>query len=84
MSMRRSAGRVRATYEFIKAQRATFSVQMHCRVLDVVGRTALLRGPERTDARQVHDEHRHARRDHHRNGEGLGLHLPPDRAAAGG
>ena len=35
MSTRMSAGRVRATYEFIQAQRATFSVQTLCRVLDV-------------------------------------------------
>lgn len=35
MSTRRSAGRVRTTYEFIKAHRATYSVQALCRVLDV-------------------------------------------------
>jgi putative transposase len=35
MSTRMSAGRVRATYEFIKRQRGTFSVQTLCRVLDV-------------------------------------------------
>ena len=35
MSTKLSAGRVRSTYEFIKAQRRQFSVQMLCRVLDV-------------------------------------------------
>ena len=35
MSTNLSAGRVRPTYEFIKAQRATYSVQALCRVLDV-------------------------------------------------
>ena len=35
MSTGPSAGRVRKTYEFIKAHRATFSVQALCRVLDV-------------------------------------------------
>ena len=35
MSTKLSAGRVRATYEFIKANRATFSVQAMCRVLGV-------------------------------------------------
>lgn len=35
MSTRRSAGRVRTTYEFIKAHRARYSVQALCRVLDV-------------------------------------------------
>jgi putative transposase len=35
MSTRMSGGCVRATYEFIKAHRATFSVQTLCRVLDV-------------------------------------------------
>src|SRR5580765_1591441 len=35
MSTRPSAGRVRATYEFIKASRAEFRVQMMCRVLGV-------------------------------------------------
>jgi putative transposase len=35
MSTRSSAGRVRETYEFIKAHRTTFSVQTLCRVLDV-------------------------------------------------
>ena len=35
MSMPPSAGRVRTTYELIKAHRGTFSVQALCRVLDV-------------------------------------------------
>ena len=35
MSTKLSAGRVRSTYEFIKAQRNQFSVQILCRVLDV-------------------------------------------------
>jgi hypothetical protein len=35
MSTRRSAGRVRATYEFIKAHRTKYGVQALCRVLDV-------------------------------------------------
>jgi putative transposase len=35
MSTKPSAGRVRATYEFIKAQRDKYSVQMMCRVLGV-------------------------------------------------
>ncbi len=35
MSTKFSAGRVRSTYEFIKANRATFSVQVMCRVLGV-------------------------------------------------
>lgn len=35
MSTRRSAGRVRATYELIKAERVRFSVQTLCRVLEV-------------------------------------------------
>lgn len=35
MSTRLSAGRVRATYEFIKAHRKQYSVQAACRVLDV-------------------------------------------------
>ena len=35
MSTNLSAGRVRSTYEFIKSQRATYSVQALCRVLDV-------------------------------------------------
>jgi putative transposase len=35
MSMQASAGRVRTTYEFIKAHRRTFSVEALCRVLDV-------------------------------------------------
>ncbi len=35
MSTNLSAGRVRATYEFIKSQRATYSVQALCRVLNV-------------------------------------------------
>ena len=35
MSKSTSTSRVRATYEFIKAQRAAYSVQMLCRVLDV-------------------------------------------------
>jgi putative transposase len=35
MSTRISTGRVRATYEFIKSHRTTFSVQAPCRVLDV-------------------------------------------------
>jgi putative transposase len=35
MSTKPSTGRVRATYEFIKAQRNEHSVQMMCRVLGV-------------------------------------------------
>ena len=35
MSTNLSAGRVRATYEFIKSQRAKYSVQALCRVLNV-------------------------------------------------
>lgn len=35
MSTKLSAGRVRSTYEFIKANRGTFSVQVMCRVLGV-------------------------------------------------
>ncbi len=35
MSTKLSAGRVRSTYEFIKANRDTFSVQVMCRVLGV-------------------------------------------------
>ena len=35
MSTRLSAGRVRSTYEFIKAHRSQYSVQTLCRVLDV-------------------------------------------------
>ena len=35
MSTKVSAGRVRSTYEFIKANRDTFSVQAMCRVLGV-------------------------------------------------
>jgi hypothetical protein len=35
MSTRMSAGRVRATYEFFKAQSGAFSVQLLCRVLGV-------------------------------------------------
>ena len=35
MSTNLSAGRVRSTYEIIKAQRATYSVQALCRVLNV-------------------------------------------------
>jgi putative transposase len=35
MSTKFSAGRVRSTYEFIKANRGTFSVQVMCRVLGV-------------------------------------------------
>ncbi|HMF60031.1 MAG TPA: hypothetical protein VK595_06655 [Vicinamibacterales bacterium] len=45
MSTPMSAGRVRAAYQFIKAQRATFSVQTLCRVLDV-GAERLLRMAE--------------------------------------
>ena len=35
MSTQLSAGRVRSTYEFIKAQRGQYSVQTMCRVLGV-------------------------------------------------
>jgi putative transposase len=35
MSTKPSAGRVRATYEFIKSHRDKYSVQMMCRVLGV-------------------------------------------------
>ena len=35
MSTKLSAGRVRSTYEFIKANRGMFSVQAMCRVLGV-------------------------------------------------
>jgi putative transposase len=35
MSTRLSAGRVRTSYEFIKAQRDHYAVQALCRVLDV-------------------------------------------------
>jgi hypothetical protein len=35
MSTKLSAGRVRSTYEFIKINRDTFSVQAMCRVLGV-------------------------------------------------
>ncbi len=35
MSTRMSGGRVRTTYAFIQAQRATFSVQTLCRLLNV-------------------------------------------------
>ena len=35
MSTKLSAGRVRSTYEFIKANRAKYSVQRMCRVLGV-------------------------------------------------
>ncbi len=35
MSTKRSAGRVRSTYSFIKANRDTYSVQAMCRVLGV-------------------------------------------------
>ena len=35
MSMQSGTGKVRTTYEFIKAHRSTFSVQALCRVLDV-------------------------------------------------
>ena len=35
MSTRLSAGRVRATYEFIKAHRHQFSVEAMCRMLEV-------------------------------------------------
>jgi putative transposase len=35
MSMQSSSGKVRTTYEFIKAHRRTFSVQALCRVLDL-------------------------------------------------
>ena len=35
MSTRRGTGRVRATYEFIKAHRDEYDVQMMCRVLGV-------------------------------------------------
>ena len=35
MSTKPSAGRVRATYEFIQAHRDKYSVQMMCRVLGV-------------------------------------------------
>jgi putative transposase len=35
MAARMSAGRVRATYEFIRAHRGTYNVQALCRVLDV-------------------------------------------------
>jgi putative transposase len=37
MSTRLSAGRVRATYEFIKAHRHQYSVEAMCRVLEVAG-----------------------------------------------
>ena len=55
MSTRLSAGRVRATYEFIKAHRATFSVQTLCRVLDVApsGYYAWLKQPSRTAPRKT-------------------------------
>ncbi len=46
MSTNLSAGRVQSTYEFIKAQRATYSVQALCRVLDVGGRTLHVHPPE--------------------------------------
>src|SRR5713101_6482052 len=47
MSTKPSAGRVRATYEFIKAHRDKYSVQMMCRVLGVAssGYYAWLREP---------------------------------------
>ena len=35
MSMKLSTGRVRPTYEFIKANRVEYSVQVMCRVLGV-------------------------------------------------
>jgi len=35
MSTKTSAGRVRSTYEFIKAHRSRYSVQMMCQVLGV-------------------------------------------------
>jgi hypothetical protein len=42
MSTKRSAGRVRSTYEFIKANRDTFSVQAMCRVLGVAAEGHIL------------------------------------------
>jgi putative transposase len=35
MSTKMSAGRVRSTYQFIKANRGEYSVQVMCRVLGV-------------------------------------------------
>ena len=54
MSTRMSGGCVRATYEFIKAHRATFSVQTLCRVLDVApsGYDAWLKQPRSNRAKE--------------------------------
>ena len=53
MSTNLSAGRVRSTYQFIKAQRATYSVQALCRVLDVApgGIVTTLAGTARSGSR---------------------------------
>ena len=57
MSTNLSAGRVWSTYEFIKAQRATDSVQALCRVLDVApsGYYEWLKQPSRIAPRRTPD-----------------------------
>lgn len=54
MSTRGSAGRVRATYEFIRAQRGRFPVQVLCRVLGIApsGYYAWLKQPRSRRAQE--------------------------------
>jgi len=54
MSKSKSPSRVRATYEVIKAQRASFPVEMMCRVLEVApsGYYAWLKQPRSNRAQE--------------------------------
>ena len=55
MSTKLSAGRVRSTYEFIKANRETYRVRAMCRILGVApsGHYEWLAHPSRTGPRAM-------------------------------